>query len=184
MTDVLIGAAAADVLSLVVTWVSKRRDEARLGGAAERRLRADLQSSLGVLDGGRPSAAWLKPGIRVTVWRDQFEHLVPRFRPAFWNRINDAVDTLDRLQGWAETNASDGKLPAEPPLTRRRQVSLSAKSRRSSRSSTVGTTDGCVYGRLSSRGRKAILPLRRASRGALLQLCSLSGCSEVSPHWR
>ena len=67
MTGVLIGAVAAGVLGLVTSWVLRRRDEAILGGAAERRLRADLRSSLKVLDGGRPSAAWLNPGIRVTV---------------------------------------------------------------------------------------------------------------------
>lgn len=124
MTSVLIGAVAAGVLGLVASWVLRRRDEAKLGGAAERRLHAYLQDSLDVLDDGRPSAAWLNPGIRVTVWHEQFDHLVPRFRPHFWDEINGVVDTLDRMQAWAERTAEEGVPPADPPDARQAREAI------------------------------------------------------------
>lgn len=113
----LIAALAGGAIGLLTHWVLQRRDEARVGGAAERRLRADFQNSLEILrdDPSGASEAWLNPGLRVTAWRDQFDRLVPRFLPARWDRMNDAVDALDRLQAWAESHSKDGEPPSKPP---------------------------------------------------------------------
>ena len=70
MTAGLILALVAGAVGLLANWVLKRRDEARVGGAAERQLRADLRQSLTVLrtaatsqqrTGSSQGCAWL-PG--------------------------------------------------------------------------------------------------------------------------
>jgi hypothetical protein len=93
------------LLALATNWLLKLWEEARLGGAAERRLRTEFQNACEVLSAsqGKADETWLSPGLRVPVWKDQFDRLVPRFLPAEWDRLNGAVDALDRLQGQVET---------------------------------------------------------------------------------
>lgn len=107
LTLAVIGA----LLALATNWLMKFREEARLGGAAERRLRAEFQNASDVLRASKGEAdeTWLSPGLRIPVWKDQFDRLVPRFLPAEWDRLNGAVDALDRLQGQVETATQPGE---------------------------------------------------------------------------
>jgi hypothetical protein len=111
---------AAALLAFATTYVLRRRDERRLGGAAERQLRNRLELSRNILAASErePAKTWSKPGLRVKLEAEIWDRLVARFRhPYVWDQINSATAQLDVLQTWYESGQ-----PGEMPMDRVRRA--------------------------------------------------------------
>jgi hypothetical protein len=92
----VIVAVITAVLTFAFNFYLKRRDEARIGGAAERRLRGELQHAAEVLRASDDvaNAAWLEPGIEIASWTTNWDQYAARLQPQTWDRVDRAVTAL------------------------------------------------------------------------------------------